>query len=726
MRIQRSARVAGLVIAVSTSIWFFFNFITLLIGAALVLCVRELRWKFHGAAIAFLSGLAAMVALRLSTTPPLGTLAKIMFTGLGLYTLLVLMENWLRRRFPRIKALVARIQAHPRALHGALIVGGILLPFGFWASVNLHPGVAFDQQPRMLWIHAPTTPAMATPFQVSVQAWDRYERISARYAGTVAFTLESYALDTLTLMAPSHVEAQLPLPYTFSGQKPQTHTDMAYMLNDGKDNGAHTFEINISTPGIHYLVAREIAAASVDGRAHLACADCSFYSNPIVVFPADAAHRNLYWGDLHTHSAYSDGSGSPEHNAFYARHGARLDFYALTDHAEILFFAPWKYRRLEQLANNQNTPGEFVVFQGIEWTNVATGHYTLVFSGERLLHFPALMPGRFGPLSTPDRLWRDLDAFTQTTGDSALALPHHTTKINYPQDWSYLNPKYVRLAEVTSTHGDSLYEQRHPLNYAGGTGAPKSTIHGLSITDALLMGRRLTLYAASDAHSGHPGHSLSHTEAIIGHQRPWTTWPSRVNKPYPGGLTAVYAKTLTREAVFEALTEGRIYANSDHGRPFLQFTVNGVAVGEAASTVSVPSPETPRTLTIRLAQDGAPAAAYRTSAASRVADGWRPNWQATVEILKNGQLLHAFPVTTPVADFTFVDTEPVTGAAYTHSTERDGKFYLNALSDKPIDPGALHTGGADFYIVRVAGENRRYTYAGAIWVTPQTTERAAP
>jgi hypothetical protein len=421
---------------------------------------------------------------------------------------------------------------------------------------------------------------------------------------------------------------------------------------------------------------------------------------------------------VHTHSSYSDGSGSPEHNAFYARHVANLDFYALTDHAEVMFFAPWKHGSLERLTNALNRPGKFIYFQGIEWTNLHYGHYTLLFSGDKAPRSLELMPGRFGPLSTTERLWRDLDAFTQKTGAMALALPHHTTKVSYPQDWSCINPHYVRLAEVSSTHGDSLYRHRHPLNYAGATGMPRTETHGQSITDALLMGHRLTLYAASDAHGGHPGHSLSHTEAAIGHQRPWSAWPTRRGKPYPGGLTAVRADELTRVAVFDALYHARVYASSDHGRPFLHFDVNGVTVGDGASLL-LPTRETPRVLTIRVAQDGSPAASHQISAAGLVADNWRPNWKADVEILKNGRLLHTFPVRSAVAQLTYVDTEPVTGAAYTQAVERDGQFYLNAVSDNPVDPASLDTGGADFYVVRVVGDNGRHAHMGAVWVSAE-------
>lgn len=712
----------GLIVVLATASRFFINLIALLIGVFWVVCSRETRWKVHGAVIAFISGLAPVVALHFSATPPLGIITGTVFGGLAAYALVLGTLAILRKHddavhplYRKITAALNRVRLHHRAAQWALIGWGIILPLGLWSSVHLDLTVALDNRPRMLWIHAPTTPTLGTPFEVAVQAWDNYERLSASYQGTVSFTLESYALDSLSLMDPKTVAAQLPTPHTFTGQWRYANSRMAYALQDGRDNGNRTFDVTISTPGIHYLIAREVSNSKASEGTAIPFQNCLFYSNPMIVYPPDTDRPEIYWGDIHTHSAYSDGSGSPAHNASYARHVAQLDFYALTDHAEILFFAPWKYQILERLNNATNEPEAFVTLQGIEWTNVRTGHYTLLFNGDRLPRPADLMPGRFGPLSTPERLWQDLDGFTQATGSAALALPHHTTKITYPQDWSYLNPQYVRLAEVTSTHGDSLYAQEHPLNYAGGTGKPKTPIDGLSITDALMMGHRLALYAASDEHGGHPGHSLTHTEATIGQQRPWTIWPTRSNKPYPGGLTAVSAKELSRESIFDALLHTRVYANSDHGRPFLEFDINGTTVGDGAYD-HLPTATAPRILTIKIAQDGAPAASARTSAATLVAENWRPNWNAAVEILKNGQLLHTFPLNVPVAAFTYTDETPVTGAAYTSTIERDGYAYLNAESDNPIDPATLNTNGADFYIVRVVGANARITTIGAIWV----------
>ncbi len=279
-----------------------------------------------------------------------------------------------------------------------------------------------------------------------------------------------------------------------------------------------------------------------------------------------------------------------------------------------------------------------------------------------------------------------------------------------------MNPKYVKIVEVSSVHGECLLEQRHPLNYRGCGDPPPTYTHGTSIMDAFKMGYRMGLYASSDEHDGHPGHSLSHTDAYIGHQRPWTTWVNRIDLPHPGGLTAVYASKLTRESIFSGLEHQRIYASSDHGRPFLDFTINGVGVGDG-STLNVKNSLTPREINIVIAQDGAPTANKRPQSASKTYEG-TPNWCSKIEIFKNGELLVRLAIDSPIAKVKHVDALPIRGTSYgiENCVERDGQYYINDYSDNPVNPAILNTRGADFYVVRVVGENGRMVYSGPIWV----------
>ena len=75
----------------------------------------------------------------------------------------------------------------------------------------------------------------------------------------------------------------------------------------------------------------------------------------------------------------------------------------------------------------------------------------------------------------------------------------------------------------------------------------------------LEMGRRFGVIGSSDTHASNPGRS------IWGH--------------YKGGLVAFMAKKLTREAIWKALWNYKVYATS-FDRIYVEFTINGHEMGE--------------------------------------------------------------------------------------------------------------------------------------------------
>lgn len=79
---------------------------------------------------------------------------------------------------------------------------------------------------------------------------------------------------------------------------------------------------------------------------------------------------NIYFGDLHSHSSYSDGQGTPA-DAFATARANGADFFALTDHAESLTSLEWQ-DMLNQ-ANAATSDGRFVGLRGFEFSH-ANGH----------------------------------------------------------------------------------------------------------------------------------------------------------------------------------------------------------------------------------------------------------------------------------------------------------------------------------------------------------------
>ncbi|MEE3078596.1 MAG: CehA/McbA family metallohydrolase [Bdellovibrionota bacterium] len=87
-----------------------------------------------------------------------------------------------------------------------------------------------------------------------------------------------------------------------------------------------------------------------------------------------------YFGFLHAHSELSDGKGTATQAYTMARYDAQMDFFALTDHAELLHFWPWKkkYRKLKKAANKFNEDGKFAALYGFEWSHPLLGHFNVI------------------------------------------------------------------------------------------------------------------------------------------------------------------------------------------------------------------------------------------------------------------------------------------------------------------------------------------------------------
>ncbi len=137
-----------------------------------------------------------------------------------------------------------------------------------------------------------------------------------------------------------------------------------------------------------------------------------------------------YFGDIHSHTAYSDGVLFPEAAIAYARDVAGLDFFCLTDHLEALDDDEWRDSREQAWAANED--GRFVCFPGMEWTK-KQGHAN-IFDPEGFL-------------------WpEDRDGFYQAVADAGLF-----AMFNHPGDgkgvwgdlaYSEVGDKAMRLMEV--------------------------------------------------------------------------------------------------------------------------------------------------------------------------------------------------------------------------------------------------------------------------------------
>ena len=268
-------------------------------------------------------------------------------------------------------------------------------------------------------------------------------------------------------------------------------------------------------------------------------------SNPCVVTPD--APRVLF-GDLHGHSSFSDGTGTPEDYYRYARDVAGLDVSVLTDHDHwgipFLDAAPGNWERIEAAVHAFHEPGRFVTLLGYEWTSWIYGH-------RHVLYFEDTAPIRSSVderFDTPPELWAAL------AGAPALTFAHHSAGAPIATDWSIPpDPVLEPVTEIVSVHGSSeSFDTPLPV---------RGMLEGNTVRDALGRGYRLGFVGSGDSHDGHPG--------LV-----------QLADGSSGGLAGILAPELTREAVLEALRARRSYATNGP-RIVLDVTLDGLPMGSS-------------------------------------------------------------------------------------------------------------------------------------------------
>ena len=269
---------------------------------------------------------------------------------------------------------------------------------------------------------------------------------------------------------------------------------------------------------------------------------------------------HVYWGDVHGHSALSDGKGTPDEYFSFARDRADLDFAILTDH-DFDGGPPWRlsaeqWHLAQDAARRATTPGEFVGIAGYEWTSqpkywkdnqdVTEG----LFDGpvrefnHKIVCFPHeiddIYRSKDAAYRTPDLL---ADAVARAGG---LVHNAHPTPDD-PDQWHYTAAHAAIIANTEIGPDRLRYDQR---DY--------ETRTEQAVVEYLCGGGRTGFVAGSDTHEGHPS-----------------------------AHTAVLARALTADDLFDALRSRRTYAVT-HARIGLDFRINGHRMGEQFETGTPP------------------------------------------------------------------------------------------------------------------------------------------
>ncbi len=277
-------------------------------------------------------------------------------------------------------------------------------------------------------------------------------------------------------------------------------------------------------------------------------------SNPISVEKEEPTER-LFWGNLHCHSIFGDGIRLPEEIHSFARNESFLDIFALTDHTEALSDAQWNYFR--EVCNTFNEPGRFVTFNGGEWTSPKYGHRNFIY------------PGDEGPIMrctdpNQDTLQK---LFAAAREHKALLIANHTASGGHTTHWDNgHDPETERLIEIYSIGGVNEIP-KGPGNTFDSR-VKKGEVIGSHAVDGLKKGFRLGFIGTGDDHDGRPGDAIHHLQEQ----------PESYKDLLGPGLMGVWAKNLSRNSVFDALWNRRVFGTTNN-RTWLKFSLNGHPMG---------------------------------------------------------------------------------------------------------------------------------------------------
>lgn len=310
------------------------------------------------------------------------------------------------------------------------------------------------------------------------------------------------------------------------------------------DDGITTSTVTPTKPGIYRLqvTAGELGAT---GR-----------SNPLEC--RESVNEHTYWGDPHGQTGETVGTGTVQTYFEHLAGAAFLDFGAHAGNDFQITDGLWE--EIKAAGRAVHDPGEFVAFHCYEWSaNTALGgDHNVYFKGDD----PEIeRSSNWLTMDDPDDRDRSNDDRDRTDGtrpvealythyagrDDVLIIPHQGGR---PATLDTLDPDLTPFLEIVSVWGvfewfaKTAYDRGYPVGVVGG----------------------------SDDHSGRPG----------------TAPPDNMPKHnVEGGLMAVHAPELTRDALWKAFTDRRVYATTG-ARILLDVRTEDTGMGERV-TVDEPT-----------------------------------------------------------------------------------------------------------------------------------------
>jgi hypothetical protein len=322
---------------------------------------------------------------------------------------------------------------------------------------------------------------------------------------------------------------QSPTILRVAERESEDHVQIKRLDHGSADATVERFEVTACEPGCYRFLACGESMQTV--------------TNPLSVC-TELPPLRLFWGDLHSgQTTIGCGAGSLSEHYAFGRDCAGLQFITHQANDHYVTLGEWKHTR--EVTDQFYEIGKFVTFLGCEWSAfTADGGDRNVFYRDDEPHLRR--SDRFFEEQTPDPEpdLRTASEFHDAFRDRDVLVNIHVG--GRPTNLQWYEPKIEKLCEIHSTHGTSEW----------------------FVHDVLSRGYRVGITAGTDGVTGRPG-ACHPGRRLIRNLR--------------GGLTAVYAPALDREALWNSLQQRCCYGTTGE-RIRLWFELNGAPMGSELTT----------------------------------------------------------------------------------------------------------------------------------------------
>ncbi len=312
----------------------------------------------------------------------------------------------------------------------------------------------------------------------------------------------------------------------------------------------------------------------------------------MAVGDADEA-LEVFFGNLHSHTAYSDGSGLPGEAFLHARENGELDFLALTEHNHKQagsengmriatnnerYVGPGS-EALIPVANGMTETGVFVAIFGQEFSSIGSGNHANVFDVPKVIDEEEVLNGDFASL-LDSWLPNNLDS----SGKQGLLQLNHPWNGSSPNNIEYGRDDYDDFETWRSKLDQQaqLIEVINGPSHSSASGVKPTTVSASEFRRYLGMGFHLAPTANQDNH--------------------FETWGTITD-----ARTGVIAGELSKSSILDALRNRHAYASLDKNLRLIA-KVQGKLVGSIITDAVASGTEL--SINISINDDDEPVATY--------------------------------------------------------------------------------------------------------------------